>query len=487
MKKLVNLLLYMVVALAVTVAPPAWAKNSKEGVVLLQQVGRPQLGDLPDMIKRRAIRVLTTVALGQYYLDHAEQRGVTYELMQKFEAFINADLKAKKRKERVQIVMIPVAFDQLIPSLISGKGDIAAASLTITPSRAARVAFSEPLGGLVRELVVTGPGADKVTSFDDLVKIGIAAGKSTSYYESLLALNEQRAAAGKPVIPITLLDDRLQDADVMEMVNAGMLPAAVVDDRIAEFWAKIFTDVDVHQDMVLRGDGRIGWAMRQTNPELKAMADAFIATQNRGGSSSAITQMVDRYLKSTKWATNALSPTDRNNFRETANTIERYADRYGFDWIMVAAQGYQESRLDQTARSNRGAVGVMQLLPTTAADPSIGIRNIEGLDGNIHAGVKYLSVLRHKYYEDPALSPSDKMFFSFAAYNAGPGNINKARNRARKMGLDPNVWFDNVEIATGSVAGQEPVRYVRNILKYYVAYSLAVGQRKDIDAAKTQQ
>jgi soluble lytic murein transglycosylase-like protein len=163
-------------------------------------------------------------------------------------------------------------------------------------------------------------------------------------------------------------------------------------------------------------------------------------------------------------------------FQAVVDTIEAYADRYEFDWLMIAAQGYQESKLDQSTVSPAGPIGVMQILPSTAADPNVAIADIELLDSNVHAGVKYLRFLRDRYFSDPAIAPLDQEPFSFAAYNAGPGNIAKARAKAAAMGFDPNRWFQNVEFAAAKVISQEPVRYVRNIYKYYVAYRMLSEQ-----------
>lgn len=183
-------------------------------------------------------------------------------------------------------------------------------------------------------------------------------------------------------------------------------------------------------------------------------------------------------MKGTQWIKNALAPEDRARFREVAGLIRTYSDRYDFDWLMIGAQGYQESRLDQSKRSPAGAIGVMQVMPQTALDPNVGIPDIQVTENHVHAGVKYLRFLRNRYFSDPALSDLDQTLFTFAAYNAGPGNVSRARKRAKALGLDPNVWFDNVEIAAGKVISREPITYVRNIYKYYVAYKLIEVQRQ---------
>jgi membrane-bound lytic murein transglycosylase MltF len=153
--------------------------------------------------------------------------------------------------------------------------------------------------------------------------------------------------------------------------------------------------------------------------------------------------------------------------------------------MLIAAQGYQESRLDQSKRSPAGAIGIMQLMPATATDPNVDIPEIEIAERNIEAGMKYLRHLRSEYFDDPAISSFDQTCFAFAAYNAGPGNIRKARARAATMGLDANIWFGNVEVAAGRTISREPVAYVRNILKYYTSYR--IFQAKLTSAYSTEQ
>jgi membrane-bound lytic murein transglycosylase MltF len=155
--------------------------------------------------------------------------------------------------------------------------------------------------------------------------------------------------------------------------------------------------------------------------------------------------------------------------------FRRYAGEYDFDWLMVAAQAYQESRLDQSVRSGVGAVGVMQVLPSTAAD--IGVEGIEELEPNINAGVKYLRYLHDQYFADLPLDRRNRHLFAFAAYNAGPNRIRRLRATAERVGLDPNVWFGNVEAVAAKEIGTETVRYVSNIAKYYVAYTLAMARQ----------
>jgi membrane-bound lytic murein transglycosylase MltF len=129
-------------------------------------------------------------------------------------------------------------------------------------------------------------------------------------------------------------------------------------------------------------------------------------------------------------------------------------------------------------RSPVGAIGVMQVMPATARDRSVNIPNIEELEPNIHAGIKYLRWIVDNYFDDPAIDPRNQMLFAFASYNAGPNRIARLRKEAEVAGLDPDVWFRNVELVAARKVGREPVQYVSNIFKYYLAYSLVAEQRQ---------
>ena len=218
----------------------------------------------------------------------------------------------------------------------------------------------------------------------------------------------------------------------------------------------------------VQSDNRIAWAVRKNSPQLMQSVSALAANVKKGTLLGNI--VIKRYLGNTRWVDNAHNNKYRKNYEQTIEIIKRYADEYSFDWLIIAAQAYQESRFDHSKRSPAGAVGVMQLMPTTAADKAVGIPDIESLENNVHAGIKYLDWLRRTYYSDEDIEALDRVLFSFAAYNAGPGNMRKARRRAERMGLDPDRWFGNVEIGMYRAVSGEPAAYVRNIYKYYVTY-----------------
>jgi len=187
--------------------------------------------------------------------------------------------------------------------------------------------------------------------------------------------------------------------------------------------------------------------------------------------------LMNRYFKNFDWAKNALAAEDFQRFQDVDQIFQKYGEQYGIDYLMVAAQGYQESALDQSARSGAGAIGIMQLLPSTAEDKNVGIPDISDVDPNIHAGIKYLDWIRNRYFNNPEIDRFNQTLFTFAAYNAGPARVAKLRSKAAKQGYDPNQWFDNVEVIAAQDIGSETVQYVANILKYYIGYRLSVEQQ----------
>jgi len=427
-------------------------------------------GDLDGMEERRVIRVLTVYGLGRYFVDNGREKGITYELFRMFEADINKRLK--KKHIRIHVIFIPVARDELIPGLLAGRGDIAAAGLTITSERDELIDFTDPASRPLSEVLVTGQAAPAISSIDDLAGREMYVRASSSYRTSLDELNRRFREQGKDEIKILDVSEFLEDEDILEMVNSGALEWAVVDDYKARRWADVFENLTVRDDIVFRSGGQLAFAIREDSPKLMATLNEFLKSHRQGTLKGNI--LINRYIKDFDWTQNVMGAEDYKRFLEVINIFEKYGDQYGFDYLIVTAQGYQESQLKQSARSRAGAIGIMQLLPSTAADPNVGIPNISETEANIHAGVRYLNFIRNRYFNDPEMDDMNKTLFALAAYNAGPARIARLRNKAEQQGYDPNKWFDNVEMIAAKEIGRETVQYVSNILKYYVVYRLSL-------------
>ena len=432
-------------------------------------LGEVHFGDLDSMLIRREIRALVPYSQTYYYIDGTERHGIAYEAL----TLLEQDLKKKFKKQAptLNLIFIPVTRDQLIPALANGYGDIAAGNLTITPERQAFVDFSDPFISDAREVLISGPESPKVESLDDLSGESIYIRKSSSYYTHIEHLNDSLNAKGLRPVKIELAEELLEDEDILQMVNAGVVPFTIVDLHKADFWAKVLDNVVVHKDLAIFSGGKIAWAFRKDSPMLAKEVNAFVKTHKKGTLEGNI--IFNRYLKNTDRLKNNTAEQEMGKFDATMSYFKKYGEQYDFDWLLLAAQGYQESRLDQSVVSRVGALGIMQVRPATASEPYVNIPDINNPENNIHAGTKYMGFLRDRYYDHLYMDSFNKMIFTLASYNAGPGRISQMRKKAINNNLDPNVWFHNVELITAREVGREPVDYVGNIYKYYLSYKLA--------------
>ncbi len=447
-----------------------------EGVRLTMD--QPFTGDFDEMVQRRAIRVAVTFNRTHYFIDQGQERGLTYEALKSFENDLNTDLKTGNLK--VHVVIVPLSREQLYPALAGGKVDMVAAMVTVRPELEALVAFSEPTRTHVSEVVVTGPGAPPIATADDLAGQEVFVRKASVYHETLARLNEQLQARGKPAVVIHEAPDVLEDDDVLEMVNAGLAPITVVDDYLAEFWSQVFTDIKVHRDIALSSGGNLAVAFRKENPRLREEVNKWLRKHQKGDAFRNVIEQ--RYLKSVKYVKNAAADAERRKLLAVIELFKKYGAQYDLDYLLMAAQGYQESRLDHSVKSPVGAIGVMQVMPPTGKELNVG--DITELEPNIHAGVKYMRFMMDRYFKDEPMDNLNKGLMTFAAYNAGPGRLRQLRRETEKRGLDPNVWFGNVERVASERIGRETVTYVSNIYKYYITYRLLSDQQERRAAAK---
>jgi len=435
-------------------------------------------GDFDGMVERRLIRVLTTYSKTQFFIDQGTQRGLVPDAFKLFEEDLNRKLKSKHL--RVQVVIVPVAHDELLPALVEGRGDIVAAGKTVTAWREAQVDFTLPTRTGISSIVVTGPGVPPLAGPEDLAGREVYLRASDVSGEAVKRFNEKLAASGKPPVRVRPAPEVLADEDLLEMVSAGLVPQTIVDDYVAGFWQQILPGLVLNRGAAVRTDASTAMMVRKGSPKLLAELNAFLARYPEGSLTRNV--LLQKYLKSVKYAKAATSGADIERFRNVVGLMKKYGDQYQLDYLLMAAQGYQESGLDHARRSRVGAVGVMQVMPKTGAELEVG--DIRQLEPNIHAGVKYIRFMIDRYYANEPMDALDKGLFAFASYNAGPARIRQLREQAAKRGLDPNRWFNNVELVAAESIGRETVQYVANIYKYYLAYQMAVEQMKQRESAK---
>ena len=446
-----------------------------------EAVLKPFTGDVDSLVKRRVVRVGVAFNRTFYYVDKGVPRGIAYEYGQLMEARLNKHFHTDN-SNKIHVIILPLPREMLLPALIDGKVDLVAAQLPVTPELQRHVAFSDPTRTNVKQILVTGPDSSAIHSIEDLAGKEVFARDFGGYAQGLRTLNEYFTAHGMPPVVIREPPPNLEDDDLLEMVNAGLIPAVVVDDYLAAFWKKVFRKLVVHDSITLHSGGALAIAVRKNNPHLLAALNTFMGKYGLG---TAFGNRVNRdYLVNASYAKSATSVRERKSFLAVVALFRKYSDRYKVDFLLMAAQGYQESRLHQYARSPVGAIGIMQIMPETGRLLKVG--DITQLEPNIHAGVKFMSDLRNRNFANEPMDDLNKGLFSFAAYNAGPNRVRQLRQEAGQRGLNPNVWFGNVEQIASERIGRETVTYVANIFKYYVAYRLVMEETERRSAAKAE-
>ena len=449
----------------------------------LEVATKPWKGDFDEMLERRVIRVYVPYSRSLYFIDKGRERGVSASLIREFERWTNQRHAKKLGKRPFTVIVVAATRDKLQADLLEGRADIAVGNIKVLDELRKIVDFVAPDENASSvEIIVTGPASPSIASIDDLSGKTIHVRKVSSYYLSLTALNDRFRKEGKAEAKLVLVPDALEDEDMLEMMNAGLLEVIVVDDWKAKAWAQILPKVKVHEGIALREKTKVGWAIRKNSPKLAAELEEFYKAwaKKQGSFDKALV----KYQRGVKALHGAKASEDQKRFQTLIGYFEKYGKQYHFDPLMLAAQGYQESTLNQGAKSPVGAIGVMQLMPATGAELKVG--DIHQAEPNIHGGAKYMDQLMTKYFPDAKWDDQNRTLFAFASYNCGPGNVSKMRKIAAARGLNPDLWFNNVEIVTAEKIGMETTTYVRNIFKYYVAYRLTADAQASATRLKEQ-
>ena len=337
-----------------------------------------------------AVRVLAPYSRTFYFNELGRERGYAADLVRAIEKYLNTTMAKQLGNRPLTFVLIPTTRDKLISGVAEGRGDIAV-NLGVTEERKKLVDFLVAADApLLSELVLTGPKSPVINSVDDLAGKTVHTRPSSTYYESLMALNERFKKEGKPAINIVKVPDSLEDEDMMEMLNLGLFEVIIVDDLVANMWSTVLPKVKVNKTVVLR-KGNLGWAIRKGSPLLaKAVTDAYVnAIQNTPKNLADSPRAIQRprpaasesdRLGRLQAVSGARWRCSRSTRRSTSSTR-----------CMLAAQGFQESQLNQEARSPVGAIGLMQVMPATGKELNVG--DITIAESNVHAGAKYMDQL----------------------------------------------------------------------------------------------
>jgi membrane-bound lytic murein transglycosylase MltF len=460
------------VVMASPLAAQRTAASKPAATLLLDVVTAPWIGDLDGMIPRRRVRLLTPYGRTHYFVDRGRQTGMAYDFGRKLEERLNARLGTRP-DTRVHVVVVPTAREELVADLIAGRGDVIASNLTVTPELSRVVDFTAPGQCGVRKVLVTGPGAAHVRSSADVPGLSIVVRESGPEVDLLKALNEQMAQRALAPAAIHVVAAALGDDALLEMVDGGQIAATVVDDFIAAFWARGLRRLRVHDDIGLGASVCIAWAVRKNSPGLLAAVNPIIEAHRVGTTFGTVT--LRKYLRG-RLPSGAPDGAALRQHRRLEALFVRNGARYGIDPLLLMAQAFQESRLDQRARSRTGAIGIMQVTSAAAVEMNTG--DVRAVDANIAAGAKYLRSIIDARLGPTPVDPTEKTLMAFAAYNCGPTCLRRVRRETRRRGLNPDRWFNHVEAVTGDLIGEETVTYVANIYKHYVAYRLAVMEAR---------
>lgn len=427
----------------------------------------PALGDLDEIKKRGTLRLLTRNNAVTFYLYRGERRGFDWDL---------AKLLAKSLGVRLEVVLAP-SYDELLPMLNAGKGDLIAASLTVTPERERDAAFSTPYL-FVKEVLVERTTSDGgITRLEQLKGRRVSVRASSSYATTLAPLASQYGFTLEPADEETEVEDLIAD------VSTGAVDLTVADSHFLD--AELLTRKDVRAALSLSAERPIAFAVRKACPRLLDAVNAFVKRTYRGleynmfkkrNFENRQSAMLARTQDSAK--TGSLSAYD--------GLIKKYSQQYGFDWRLMSAQAWRESQFNPKATSFVGAQGLFQVMPATGKE--LGFTKLYEPETGTHAGIKYMHWLLKRY--EPSLPLNERVRFSLAAYNAGFGRVEDARRLAVLLNLDPDVWDDNVEKAMGLLARskyarmvkggfcrcQEPVDYVNIIENKYESFAQLVPE-----------
>jgi membrane-bound lytic murein transglycosylase MltF len=444
-------------------------------------------GDLAELKKRRIIRVLVSYNKTNFFTTPKGFRGVEHDLLKAYEAYLNSG--PKKQRYPTHLMFIPMTFGEIIEKLSNGYGDIAASGLTVTPKRAELVDFTEPYLTNINEILVSHSHSKKIDNLKDLSGKQVIVVANSSYLTHLKTINTLIENAGYKTIKIIIADKELEAEDLLKMVNEGIHDYTIVDNHLALIWQDVLKNIVLSPKIIFSKSTNIAWATQKNLPQLKASLNSFIKKHAKQGRLLG-NSVYKRYFKDSYWLKKPLTHDLLDKVDCLQYYFEYYGEFYDIDWQLIAAQAYQESHFSQHKKSSAGAIGIMQVKPSTAKGKHINIPNIKNIKNNIHAGIKYLSFLKERYFSGRKYNKEEQTNFALAAYNAGPAKILKLQKIAKERGLNPYIWFYHVETIAREKIGLETVNYVANIqkMKLFLQASNKLKQDKlDVFTDKTLQ
>lgn len=419
-----------------------------------------------QLLSRNEIRIAVPYDPTIYIDAKGKPTGISVQISKYFGLWLSENYQRK-----ISVKLIPTLSEKLIDALDSGEADIALGYLEQYKNRLeSPIYLSQSHAEHQSQVLVSALNSPIVRSADELSGKLIFLGRQVRS-AALIKLNDKLIQEGRP--PVILNKDHvgLDDEEMLQMVNDGLIPYVMGTEFRVELWKPYLTNIKVYKDIRFDISGNIGWAIRSRDKGLMEDIVTF--------SSSPLNTEALKIYGQVAFGTSKSGLKDPKGKEEWTRFIsmrpifEKYGNQYHLDPLLLASFGFQETMLNQALISPGGAIGVMQLNAATGNVMNVG--NIHELDANIHAGTKYLNTLLSDTFNKDGLDNSNRTLFAIASYNLGPNNVAKARNEAAKRGFDPNKWFLNVEMACAALFGTAPMNYVRNIYKYYVIYQLSLN------------
>ncbi|MDE1165657.1 MAG: transglycosylase SLT domain-containing protein [Pseudomonas sp.] len=427
------------------------------------EVGQPsQVRDLAAIRSSHVLRVLVNQSRNSSGEVPGESIGVEYHRLRAFEHYLNGHARDG---QQITLKIIPKAKAQLIGALQRGEGDLVAPGELIDLPEVHAVDATDPVVGNVPLVLVGARGERRFNKVEQLAGHTLALPTGSAAGEAIHTLNQKLALRKLPPIKVEWVDPSLAVEDVLEMVQGGIFHLTVVEQPIAERWAKVMPKLTVQSRVKFSSPQGMVWYVRRDASMLHATVDRFLQTYRTPSDQDAAFVRVYRRLYQVHYP---LAKDDRQRLEKLRPVLQRHAREQGMDWLNLAALAFKESDLDPTVRGAGGATGLLQITPSAAQ--RVGVSNIQNVDNNVQAGAKYLSMIRRKFFASNQLNERERMAFTLAAYNIGPERVQAMRAEAKRRGLNPNQWFFQVERVAMEQVGMGPVSYVNSVNKYYLAF-----------------
>ena len=432
------------------------------------QAGQPsQVRDLAQIRSSQVLRVLVNQSRNSSGEVKGQDIGVEYHRLRAFERYLND--QARDGQE-ITLKIIPKAKDQLLGALARGEGDLVAPGELIDAKASRGISASAPIIHQVPLLLVGGKGGKRFTRFDQLSGRTVALTTGSVAGAAINQLNQKLALRKLPPVTIEWVDPTLAVEDVLEMVQAGIFRLTIVEKPIAERWAKLMPKLRFERKVLISEPAAMRWYVRRDASMLRASIDRFLTRYKVPADQDVAFERVYRRLYRVHYP---LARADRQKLEKLRPVLQKHARQQGMDWLNLAALAFKESTLNPNARGGGGATGLLQITPSAAR--RVGVSNIQNVDNNVLAAVRYLALIRRKFFSSPKLNERARMAFMLAAYNMGPERVQGMRAEARRRGLNPNQWFFQVERIAMEQVGMGAVSYVNSVNKYYLAFDRERG------------